>query len=361
MKLLTICGTRPEIIRLSRLIPLLDEAVGARNHTLLYTDQNFSPSLKDVFFEELGVRQPDITLGLGRDSFGKQVGLVLDGVASALQDKKPDGVLILGDTTSGMGAVEARRNGIPVFHMEAGNRCHDFRVPEETNRRIIDACSTLLLPYTERSRQNLLAEGYADRHIFVTGNPINEVLQGVSSNGVPLPYGLHSKSFVLLTLHRTENTDRPEVLAALLDAARGVARDLDVPLVFPAHPRTHDKLQQLGTPPQGMVEALSFKEFLRLEESALLVLTDSGTVPEECCLLNVPSVTLRDSTERPEMLEVGSTILGGTGPEGILRAARVMMGRPCTSWQPPEEYTRRGVAENVVGIILSHLQTEHGL
>lgn len=347
MRLLTICGTRPELIRLSGVIKAIEATFGEHNHILLYTNQNYTPDLKDVFFDELGLGEPAVTLAMERATFGQQVGIVLDGVEQEIRARRPDGVLILGDTTSGLAAIACKRMGVPVFHMEAGNRCHDDKVPEEVNRKLIDSCSTILLPYTERSRANLIEEGYPNNRIFVTGNPINEVLHEYR----PAPQG--TQDHILLTLHRTENTDDPERLASILKGVEAVAERFGHTVIFPAHPRTRDKLPPLSDRIH-VRDAMGLLEFLRYEASAHLVLTDSGTVPEECCLLNVPCIILRDSTERPELLECGSTLLGGVQEEGIVTAAHHVLTNDL-DWVAPPEYTRENVAHTVVNIIASHL------
>jgi UDP-N-acetylglucosamine 2-epimerase (non-hydrolysing) len=238
MKVMTVLGTRPEIIRLSRLIPKLDTLC---DHVLVHTGQNFDPALSDVFFRDLGVRQPDLSLGVKADSFGEQAGQILRGVERAIQEEKPDRLLILGDTNSGLSAVVAKRLGVPVYHMEAGNRCFDDRVPEEVNRRIIDHSSDVLLPYTERSRANLLREGIASHRVIVTGNPILEVIKHyercIDSSDVHDRVGVQRGAYFLVTAHRAENVDVPERLRQLAEALRRVADEHGLPIVVSMHPR----------------------------------------------------------------------------------------------------------------------------
>jgi len=247
MKIMTVLGTRPEIIRLSRLIPKLDALC---DHVLVHTGQNFDPALSDVFFRELGVRPPDISLGVRGESFGEQVGQILTGVERAIRDERPDRLLILGDTNSGLSAVVAKRLGVPVYHMEAGNRCFDDRVPEEVNRRIIDHSSDVLLPYTERSRANLLREGIAAQRVIVTGNPILEVIRHyegcIDASDVHGRLGVQRGAYFLVTAHRAENVDIPERLRQLAEALTRVGAEHDMPMVVSMHPRTRSRLEAFG-------------------------------------------------------------------------------------------------------------------
>ena len=357
MKVMTVLGTRPEIIRLSRLIPKLDAVC---DHVLVHTGQNFDPSLSDVFFHELGVRAPDRALGVRADSFGEQAGQILAGVEAAIREDRPDRLLILGDTNSGLSAVVAKRLGIPVFHMEAGNRCFDDRVPEEVNRRIIDHSSDVLLPYTERSRANLLREGIASQRVIVTGNPIYEVLRHyercIDASDVHARLGLETGAYFLVTAHRAENVDVPDRLRQLAEALRRVREDHGVPMVVSMHPRTRSRIDAFGMtdlvaglrvmPPLGLFD------FVRLERDARCVLTDSGTVQEECCILRVPNVTTRDVTERPETVECGSNIIAGVSPDRIAAAVRVAVARD-RNWTIPPEYLAPAVSDTVVNVLLS--------
>ncbi len=357
MKVMTVLGTRPEIIRLSRLIPKLDAVC---DHVLVHTGQNFDPSLSDVFFRELGVRAPDRALGVRADSFGEQAGQILAGVEAAIREDRPDRLLILGDTNSGLSAVVAKRLGIPVFHMEAGNRCFDDRVPEEVNRRIIDHSSDVLLPYTERSRANLLREGIASQRVIVTGNPIYEVLRHyercIDASDVHARLGLETGAYFLVTAHRAENVDVPDRLRQLAEALRRVREDHGVPMVVSMHPRTRSRIDAFGMtdlvaglrvmPPLGLFD------FVRLERDARCVLTDSGTVQEECCILRVPNVTTRDVTERPETVECGSNIIAGVSPDRIAAAVRVAVARD-RNWTIPPEYLAPAVSDTVVNVLLS--------
>jgi UDP-N-acetylglucosamine 2-epimerase (non-hydrolysing) len=359
MRVLTILGTRPEIIRLSRIIPRLDETC---RHTLLFTGQNAEPRLSTIFFDELGVRSPDVRLEVGGSSFAEQVSRLFAGVGAALATHQPDRVVVLGDTNSGLAAVVAARARIPVFHLEAGNRCYDDRSPEEVNRRVIDHASTVLMPYTHRSKDNLVREGIDRDRIFVTGNPIFEVLEH-SSSRIGASRALAESqvkpgAYFLMTLHRAETVDDVSRLGASLDAAARASAEFGVPTLFPVHPRTHDRLSRAGLSPSGgavrLIPPLGFFDFVALERQAKAVLSDSGTVQEECAILKVPNVIMRESTERAETIECGASILGGTDPEGVVRSLGVVLSRK-SDMQSPPEYTVPHVSEIATQIILGRV------
>lgn len=357
MRVLTVLGTRPEIIRLSRLIPLLDAHL---EHVLVHTGQNSSPNLSDTFFDELGVRQPDHFLAVDTASLGAQLGALFPRFEAVLDRERPDALLVLGDTNSALVAFLCKRRGIPVYHMEAGNRCYDDRVPEEVNRRVIDHCSSVLMPYTHRSAENLVREGIERSRIFVTGNPIFEVLQAhaprIAASDALARHEVEEGKFLLATLHRAESTDIPEVWAGLCRAL-GAAADLyGMPLILSVHPRVEARLdpQSFGSSRVIPVPAMGFFDFVRLEQAAALVLTDSGTVQEECAIFGVPVVTLRDTTERPETVECGSNLVASTDPAKIDAAVRLVRSLPARGgWTPPAEYLEPHVAEKVLRIVLS--------
>jgi UDP-N-acetylglucosamine 2-epimerase (non-hydrolysing) len=356
VKVLTILGTRPEIIRLGPLIELLDSLC---DHVLVHTGQNSDPALSDVFFEQLGVRAPDRYLGIEGPTFAARVAGVIASAGEVLAEERPDRLLVLGDTDSGLSAVVAKRMGIPVFHMEAGNRCFDDRVPEEVNRRVIDHSSDVLMPYTERSRANLLAEGIDSAAIFVTGNPIKEVMdrhaEAIDRSDVLERLGVADGEYMVLTAHRQETVDIEGRLSSLVDGVTGIARELELPLVCSVHPRTRAKLESFGVALGGdgviVSPPLGFLDFVKLERQARCMLTDSGTVQEECCILGVPAVTVRDTTERPETVECGSNMIGGVEPEGIRRCVHAALaGRP--GWAPPPEYMVGAVSPIAARIVL---------
>jgi UDP-N-acetylglucosamine 2-epimerase (non-hydrolysing) len=362
VRVLTVLGTRPEIIRLSCVIERLDRACEL---VLVHTGQNFERSLSDVFFEGLGVREPDRHLGITGGSFADRVGRVLAETSELIDEYRPDRMLVLGDTDSAMSSFVAKRRGVPVVHMEAGNRCFDDRVPEEVNRRVIDHSSDILLPYTERSRTNLLREGFHPARVLVTGNPIKEVLdrheERIRASRALEEVGVKARQYLVLTLHRQETVDVDERLRSVLAGAITVASELGVPIVFSAHPRTQGRMDALDLeldeewlrrhPP------FDFFDFVALEREALCVLTDSGTVQEECCIFGVPAVTVRDSTERQETIECGSNVLSGTDPDAIARCVRLAIERGPGGWRPPPEYLVPKVSPTVVAVVTGHIET----
>jgi len=358
MKVMTVLGTRPEIIRLSRIVPTLDDMC---DHVLVHTGQNFDRTLNELFFEELGLRCPDHMLESKADTAMEQIGAILRGCERTIEQEKPDRLLILGDTNSALSAIVAKRMGIPVYHMEAGNRCYDDRVPEELNRRIVDHSSDILLPYTERSRANLLREGIAGERIYVTGNPIYEVIDFYSSqikaSRALEKFGLSAGDFFLITLHRADNVDVPERLSHFFNAFRLLYEEYRIPLICSLHPRTRSQLMKQGIIMEESwflgVEPLGFFDFVNLERQAKCVLTDSGTVQEESCIFNTPSVILRDVTERPETLEAGSTMLSGAEPESVLECVNWVL-KHSRDWNPPQEYMVRNVADTVVKIVMGY-------
>jgi len=359
MKVMTVLGTRPEIIRLSQIIPKLDLLC---EHVLVHTGQNFDPNLSEIFFKELGIRTPDHFLGVQGRSFGDQIGQIIRSSEEIMQSEKPDRLLILGDTNSSLSAIVAKRLGIPVYHMEAGNRCYDDRVPEEVNRRIIDHSSDILLPYTERSRANLLREGIAGERIYVTGNPINEVLEhyrsSIKSSSVLERLNLEPDRYFLVTMHRAENVDIESRLRALITAMEKLHQIYNVPLICSLHPRTRDTMKRFGlleqTSPGIQFHApFGLFDFIQLEQNACCVLSDSGTVQEECCIFHVPNVTLRDVTERPETIECGSNILSGADHDTIVRAVKCVLSRD-PDWKVPDEYMAGRVSDTIAKIMVGY-------
>lgn len=359
MKIMTILGTRPEIIRLSRIIPKLDQMC---DHTLVYTGQNYDHTLYTIFFRELGLREPDYDLKCRADSLMKQIGSILSRCEQIFLDKKPDRLLVLGDTNSALSAFVANRMGIPVYHMEAGNRCFDDRVPEEVNRRVIDHSSDILLPYTERSRNNLLHEGIPSNRIFVTGNPIIEVLNHyrtfIDHSQILEKLQVKACEFFLVTMHRAENVDHPERLTRLIDAFHRLTKKYGIPVLCSLHPRTRSQLAKHGVILDGegvrTFEPLGLCDFIHLEKNAKCVLTDSGTVQEECCIFGIPNVTIRDVTERPETIETGSNIISGADPESIISCvAAALSSTP--DWTPPKEYLVNNVSSVATKIILGYM------
>lgn len=359
MRVLTVLGTRPEIIRLSRIVEKLSRLC---EHKLVHTGQNFDPNLSDIFFQQLRVRPPDYYLGVAGVTFGQQIGNMLRAVDKVLNDERPDALLILGDTNSGLCSFIAKRMGIPVFHMEAGNRCYDDRVPEEVNRRIIDHSSDVLLPYTERSRQNLLREGIPGERIFVTGNPIYEVVQYYDSqirqSAILTELELEANRYFLVTMHRAENVNIENRLRSLMAALDKIQKKYRVPIVVSTHPHTRTRMEKFCIEAENsnihFLCPFGFFDFITLERNAFCVLSDSGTVQEECSIFGVPNVTIRDVTERPETLECGSNMLSGAESEQVLFCVDTVLAMR-DKWSPPREYMNPNVSQAIIKILLGYL------
>lgn len=356
MKIVTIIGTRPEIIRLSRILPLLDESC---EHTLINTGQNFDINLNKLFFDQLKLRLPDYNFDISELKSMQQIAQILIKTEEILCKIKPDKLLLLGDTNSALSAFVAKRMGIPVYHMEAGNRCFDDRVPEEVNRRIIDHSSDILMPYTHRSKENLVREGIALNKIFVTGNPILEVLnfykKQIDESRALSDFEVKKQQYFLVTLHRAENVDIIERLRIFLQAMEQLYKNYGYPVICSLHPRTKSKIKQYNLTYNSsaikMTEPLGLFDFVHLEKNAFCVLTDSGTVQEECCIFNIPNVTIRDVTERPETIESGSNILSGADICAIISSVKFITGNPI-KFNVPKEYLAENVSNIVTKIIL---------
>lgn len=360
MKVMTILGTRPELIRLCLIVKKLDNLC---EQVLVHTGQNYDPNLNDIFIEQLGIRKADYYLD-AKGSFGEQAGTILSKLEKIIKKENPDAFLVLGDTNSSLGAIMAKRLGVRVFHMEAGNRCYDDRVPEENNRRIIDSQSDILLPYSERSRANLIREGVAGDRIYVTGNPIKEVLDHfgdkIDNSAIMKNLGVEKGKFFLMTLHRAENVDPEERLAKFVTAFNTVYDKYGLPMVWSVHPRTQKRLEEHRSLQlrEGIriLEPMGFFEFNNLQKNAFCVLSDSGTAQEECSLFNVPTVTLRDVTERPETVETGSNFISGCEPEAIVRGIETVT-KSENNWSPPDDYLTSNVSDVVVRIVLSYYRS----
>jgi UDP-N-acetylglucosamine 2-epimerase (non-hydrolysing) len=360
MKVLTVVGTRPELIRLCLVFERL-EAAGVEHH-LVHTGQNFDTRLSDIFFSELGLPAPDTHLGIRAERVGRQIGEIVSRTEDVLLEFQPDALLVLGDTNSGLAVIPAARHGVPIFHMEAGNRCFDWSVPEEKNRKLIDHNSTWLLPYTPRSREYLLAEGIAPQQILVSGNPITEILERFrprwERSDVLERLGVEDDRYLLVTAHRQETVDIPERLRVICDGLNAAARELDLKVIWSVHPRTRGRLAALDVSLDERIELhdpFGFTDFVRLEAGARCVVSDSGTVQEECSLLGVPTVTCRDTTERPETVECGSNVLSGVRrPERILECIAAMLSGS-RDWESPYSGPlHRDVADRVVKFMIGH-------
>lgn len=359
MKVMTIVGTRPEIIRLSRVIARFESEF---EHKLVHTGQNWDPQLSDVFFREFDLRQPDYWLKVPVTSLGATLGGVLSGVEPVLEKERPDAVVVLGDTNSCFAAVMAKRMGIPVFHMEAGNRCFDENVPEETNRRIIDHTADFNLCYTEHARRNLLAEGLPARRVFVTGSPMAEVLAAyrshIDTSDVLARLGLEPGEYFLVSMHRQENVDDPSRLSVLTTAISNLARDYGIPVVVSTHPRLRRRLDATSAQRDDLVrflEPFGYFDYNKLQENARCVLSDSGTISEESAISGFPAVTIRDSMERPEALDTGSIVLTGVDVDGIRRCVDFVLRSRASDGRTviPSDYRGADVSRRVATLVTS--------
>jgi UDP-N-acetylglucosamine 2-epimerase (non-hydrolysing) len=362
MKILTIAGTRPELIRLSVIIRKLDKVC---NHILVYTNQNYDPNLSTIFFQDLEIREPNYTLEnhYGVNNF---LGFSFVDFGKIVDDEKPDKVLVLGDTNSGLLAIIAAKKGIPVYHMEAGNRCYDGQVPEETNRKIIDNCSLFNLPYTDNSKENLIREGFSKNYVYKIGNPIYEVLQHykgfINSSVILDKLGLSywdedkgdiNKSFALFTFHRTENVDNSQRVKKVIAAMKEVAKVM--PVIYPLHPRSKDQFEKQGIDLSDItcIDPIGLFDFVKLEKCASIIFTDSGTVPEEAHLFGTPTVVLRNTTERQELMEAGSLVLAGTETNDILEAYTFLIKQAVKNpWAILEDYSKLNVSDTVIRLLM---------
>lgn len=357
---MTIVGTRPELIRLSRVLARLDATV---EHVLVHTGQNYDHALNQVFFGDLGIRPPDHSLGVDTSSLGHVLGETLIRTEEVLLAERPDAVLLLGDTNSCIAALMAKRMRIPVYHMEAGNRSFDENVPEETNRRMVDHVADFNLVYTEHARRNLLAEGLHPRRIMLTGSPMREVLEHyrpqIDASDVLDRLGLREREYMLVSAHREENVDSPARLRQLLECLTAVRDRWHLPLYVSTHPRTRKRLEALGTPlPVGVEfhEPFGFHDYNRLQLGAACVLSDSGTISEESSLLGFPAVTLRDAIERPEALDTGAILMTGLDPRDVVAGVQVAMERHAESAphsRTPVDYLVDDTSARAVSFILS--------
>lgn len=358
LKVMTVLGTRPEIIRLACVMPALDEAV---NQFIVHTGQSYDRQLKDVFFEDLGLRTPDIVLPSDTSSLGKFLGDTISGVEALIDEHRPDALLVLGDTNSSIAALIARRKGVTVYHMEAGNRCFDENVPEEVNRRMIDHIADFNLVYTEHARRNLLAEGVHPRRIFLTGSPLTEVFDhyesDIESSNILADLNLAPQGYFLVSMHREETVDYPERLRVLLSALDELTLHWNLPAIVSTHPRTRKRIAALGVDvPDRLrfMEPFGFFDYNRLQQNSRCVLSDSGTISEESAILGFPAVTVRDSMERPEALETGTVIISGLDDDTISSAVNIA----CKQWdqkerpESPFDYQIHNCSQRVIRLII---------
>jgi UDP-N-acetyl-L-fucosamine synthase len=359
LKVMTILGTRPEIIRLSRVMSELDRYT---EHKIVHTGQNYDYELNEVFFQDLDIRKPDIFLNVDASSLGTVLGNILISIEKIFREHSPDAVLILGDTNSSIAAIMAKRMKIPVYHMEAGNRCFDQNVPEETNRRIVDRISDFNLVYTEHARRHLLSEGLPHRRIYLTGSPMREVLeqhrQKIEASDVLARLKLERRKFILVSTHREENVDSKENLRKLLGALEALHTKYAYPIIVSTHPRTRKRVEALeGYKPVAGLQFLKpfgFIDYNKLQSEAFCVVSDSGTISEESSLLGFPAVTVRNAMERPEALDTGSIVITGLELDTIMGAVAAVTDQFARGLRAPvpDDYMITNVSQRVVNLIL---------
>lgn len=360
IKVATIVGTRPEIIRLSEVIKACDKYF---NHKLIHTGQNWDYNLNQVFFDELELREPDYYLNVAVDRLGETIGNIISKSYDVLLEEKPDALLLLGDTNSCLAAISAKRLKIPIFHMEAGNRCFDMNVPEEINRRIVDHVSDINLPYTEHSRRYLLDEGIKKEHIFVTSSPMGEVLTKykgkILASNVLEKLSLESKGYIVLSAHREENIDLEQNFFRLMNSINDIAEHYKKKVIYSVHPRSMKKINESGFKFHDLVVSMppfGFFDYNKLQKESFVVISDSGTLAEESSILNFAGVLIRTSTERPEVIDKGRMVIGGISSSQIINAIDVATSFACDDITAtlPSDYIDKNVSEKIVKIILSY-------
>ena len=361
LKVATVVGTRPEIIRLSRVIAALDQHT---EHQLVHTGQNYDYELNEIFFQDLGLRKPDLFMNAAGDSPSETIGKIIIAVGAWLSLARPDALLILGDTNSCLAALPAKRHRIPIFHMEAGNRCFDQRVPEETNRRIVDHLADVNLTYSSIAREYLLREGIAPDRVIKTGSPMREVLahhrDGIERSDILAQLDLTRQQYFVVSAHREENVDAPGNLARFIDVLEKVAATYGLPIIVSTHPRTRKRLDAASVllPSQvRLLKPMGFKDYVKLQMHARAVLSDSGTLTEESSILNFPALNLREAHERPEGMEEAAVMMTGLNPARVLQGLEILARQPRGAQRllaPVADYGPDNVSEKVVRILHSY-------
>ncbi|MGV8955753.1 MAG: non-hydrolyzing UDP-N-acetylglucosamine 2-epimerase [Cypionkella sp.] len=361
LKVMTIVGTRPEIIRLSRIIDKFDQHL---DHVLVHTGQNYDYELNQVFFDELGIRAPDHFLETAGANAAQTIGNVIIAADAAFEQYKPDALLILGDTNSALSAIAAKRRRIPIFHMEAGNRCFDARVPEEINRRIVDHTADINLPYGAIPREYLLREGFPPEQIITTGSPMREVLnhyaEGIAGSRVLDTLSLEAGKYFVVSAHREENVDSPVMLERLVGLLNLVAKTYGLPVIVSTHPRTRKRLEAAGLQTDPLIafhKPFGFLDYVKLQSEARAVLSDSGTITEESSILNFPALNLREVHERPEGFEEAAVMMVGLNPDRVLDGLRVLENQPRGAdrlLNMVSDYETDNVSEKMLRIVVSY-------
>lgn len=364
LRVVTLVGTRPEIIKLSRVMAELDKHV---EHVLVHSGQNYDYELNQIFFDQLEIRRPDHFLEAAGTNAAETIANVLTRSDTLLREIKPDAFLILGDTNSCLAAISAKRQKIPIFHMEAGNRCFDLRVPEEINRKIVDHLSDINLTYTEHARRYLLAEGVRPETVMKTGSPMREVLEhyrpGIERSSVLANLRLQAGRYFVVSAHREENIDSPAMFANFRRVLTTLAETYDVPVIVSTHPRTAKKFEavpdsKINDPRVQLLKPLGFFDYVHLQQHALCVVSDSGTITEESSILDFPAVTIRQAHERPEGMDVGTLVMAGMNPERVLQAVELVTANERPTGRRTElvpDYEAADVSRKVVRIIVSYV------
>ncbi|MGB3807125.1 MAG: UDP-N-acetylglucosamine 2-epimerase (non-hydrolyzing) [Erythrobacter sp.] len=361
LKVMTVIGTRPEIIRLSRVLPALDEYC---DHTLVHTGQNYDHELNQIFFDDLGLRMPDVFLDAAGASAAETIGQVIARLDPVLAEHAPEALLVLGDTNSCLSVIPAKRRKIPTFHMEAGNRCFDQRVPEEINRRIVDHTADVNLTYSDIAREYLLAEGLPADLVIKTGSPMFEVLEHnrdrIEASDVLARLDLSPREYFLVSAHREENIEPERSFAALVETLNAVAKRFEQPVIVSTHPRTRNRIEQAGIeldPRIRLLKPLGFTDYNKLQVEARAVLSDSGTISEEASILNFPALNLREAHERPEGMEEAAVMMVGLGSERVMQALAILADQPRGDERVirrPDDYSMPNVSAKVVRLIHSY-------
>lgn len=360
LKVVTIVGTRPEIIRLAECIKKCDLVF---NHILVHTGQNYDYTLNQIFFDDLELRQPDHFLNVVGNDLGETIGNIISKSFKILSEEMPDAILVLGDTNSVLCTIAAKRLKIPIFHMEAGNRCFDQNVPEEINRKISDHISDINIAYTEHSRRYLLSEGFRKDHVFVCGSPLKEVLNkympNIEQSNILDRLDLEKGKYIVVSAHREENVDIKNHFEILCESLNGVANEYQIPIIFSTHPRTKKRIESKNIsfhPLIRNVEPLGFFDYVALQKNAFIVLSDSGTISEESAMCGFPAVSIRTSTERPEAVDTGSIVLGGISKDEVLNAINVVttMNSLGEKRELPKEYDINNCSERIIKLIQSY-------